>query len=196
MSFSLIPRELSQSSSGEADPGRKMLNESQASLLSLTATRSPSVYDVIAQERMHSLLADSFTHLVTWLSTSTAATASSTSIFLATYKHELYALAHSLVECLFLATRRSLSTEHFFGMQRHPHQQDHQPLSSQLTRAQRLSSIVCAVCVPYFKLKLDTMYTELDRVTSRLELQQAFANAHRWVGSFSWECRESNRPFH
>ena len=181
-----------------------MLNESQASLLSqpsesksnsFVAASQPSIFDIVAQERMHSLLADTFSHVATWLSSSlsvnnTSASNSNISYIasrfgslLATYKHECYVLIHSLVEYMFLTAHQALSTEHFYAMRRQgncPHSSLHPP--ALLTQAQRLSSIVAAICFPYLKLKLDSAYSEMERVTSRLELEQAYARARHWVG--------------
>lgn len=112
----------------------------------------PTIFDVLAQENMNSLLRPAFNHVLKWLSM--AYPTSPIVARLRAYSNEMYVLAHALIEYVYLREYDALFTEYFYGLKRNGLDTD---------RTKRLLSVVFSVVVPYLKAKFDDFYEELEK---------------------------------
>lgn len=117
----------------------------------------PTIFDILAQENMHSLFRPAFNHLTKWL-----ATVYPTWFFarLRAHSNEAYVLAHSGIEYLYLKEYGSLFSEYFYGLKRHKLE----------TTSKRVLSVLMSVVVPYLKSKLDDYYEELEKTVDLSQL--------------------------
>lgn len=127
-------------------------NIEYASILSKSEVSSlllkPTIFDILAQENMHSLFRQAFNHILKWLSSIFPSLAR-----LKKFTDELYLLLHSTIEYLYLKAYNSLFSEHFYGLKRH----------GLTTDKKRILSILFSIVIPYLKAKLDNFYEELEK---------------------------------
>ncbi|CAF0707664.1 unnamed protein product [Brachionus calyciflorus] len=107
----------------------------------------PSIFDIIAQENMHSLFRLSFNHFLKWISVKSLLLQK-----LKKYSDEIYLLLHSAMEFLYLKTYDGLFSEHFYNLKR-----------DCLNNKKRVLSILLSIIIPYLKAKLDNFYEELEK---------------------------------
>jgi hypothetical protein len=111
----------------------------------VTSLPLPSVFELLAQERLTDLIRPclrqvlKFLHEIRPLSNSLR--------ILYKYKDEFILLIESIVQWLYLHFYSALVGEHFYGLKR--------------TANNRLRSLILSVFLPYVKLKLDSLYEEM-----------------------------------
>jgi len=111
----------------------------------VTSLPLPSVFELLAQERLTDLIRPclrqvlKFLHEIRPLSNSLR--------ILYKYKDEFILLIESIVQWLYLHFYSALVGEHFYGLKR--------------TANHRLRSLIFSVFLPYVKLKLDSLYEEM-----------------------------------
>lgn len=129
-------------------------NIEYASILSKSETSTslvkPSIFDIIAQENMHSLFRPSFSHLLKWMSLNFPRLSR-----LKPYSEEIYLLLHSSIEFLYLKAYNSLFSEYFYGLKRDGLNNNN--------NNKRLLSILFSIVIPYLKAKMDDFYEELEK---------------------------------
>lgn len=108
----------------------------------------PNIFDILAQENMHSLVRPAFQHLIAWLARNVPFCGS-----LSAHKNKLYLILHSTIEFVYLRAFDALFAEHFYGLRRH----------LMRNNKQRLLSILFSVIWPFLKFKLDEFYEDVER---------------------------------
>lgn len=108
----------------------------------------PSIFDILAQENMNTLLRTGFNHFFKWATNSFTILGKSRY-----YRDEIYLLIHCSVEFLYLNAFDSLCSETFYNMRR----------LNMTSTLKRVFSVFYAVIVPYMKAKLDDIYEDIDR---------------------------------
>jgi hypothetical protein len=110
-----------------------------------TSAPLPSVFELLAQERLTDLIRPclqqilKFLHEIRPLSNSLR--------LLYKYKDEFILLIESIVQSLYLHFYSALVGEHFYGLKR--------------TANHRLRSLIFSVFLPYVKLKLDSLHEQM-----------------------------------
>ncbi len=110
----------------------------------------PTIFDIMAQENMHSLFQQSFKYIFNWL----LDLLNPTNRRIRKYSDEIYLLTHSLIEYGYLKTYDSLFSEYFYGMKR---------VNLGRGTSKRTLSILLSLVVPYLKSKTDAYYEELEK---------------------------------
>jgi peroxin-12 len=121
----------------------------------------PNIFDILAQENMHSLVRPAFQHSITWLARNMPVLSS-----LSAHKNKLYLILHSTIEYVYLRAFDSLFSEHFYGMRRH----------SISNNKQRLLCVLFSVIWPFLKFKLDEFYEDVEREQDESQYTQQTSN--------------------
>ena len=109
----------------------------------------PTIFDILAQETMHSLFKSAFDHFFKWVTSQFAV--------LSRFKRfgdEIYLAIHSSVEFLYLKAYNALFSEYFYSMKREPIIK---------TASMKAFSALFSIIVPYLKSKMDHYYEELEK---------------------------------
>jgi peroxin-12 len=131
----------------------------QADIHSVRSLAKPTIFDVMAQENMNSLLRASLVHIIKW-----SAQNWRPFVLVGKWADELGLALQSIFELTYMPLYGALSTEHFYGMKRR----------NMNTFSKRIMAIAFSIVIPYFKVKLDESYEELERLEDEGEVQEEF----------------------
>jgi peroxin-12 len=109
----------------------------------------PNIFDILSHDNMQSLLHPAFKHFFKWLTSQLAVLRR-----FQRFGDEVYLVVHSAIELMYMKTYNSMLAEHFYGMKREPMIK---------TRSKRVFTTLFSILVPYFKLKMDHFYEELEK---------------------------------
>ena len=112
---------------------------------SVTSPPLPSVFELLAQERLTDLIRPCLQRVLKFLHESRPLSNLLRALY--AYKDEFILLIESIVQWLYLHSYSALIGERFYGLKR--------------TADHRLRSLIISVFLPYVKLKLDQLYERM-----------------------------------
>ena len=116
----------------------------------------PSVFDLLAQESLLSTLRPAFAFCVRNIVNLYPGRFSA----LDCYKDEMFYCLLALIEKHYIWTKNASLSEHFYGLKRITLSKA-KHLSDNITVKQKLGSLACLVILPYLKLKLKQLFSQL-----------------------------------